>query len=108
MVNRFLQFIKDSRRELVEKTTWPNREAVLNSTVIVIVSIIVLSMGLFLIDIVSNWSVRFIVVEEVDQFKRIMDWLLSPVFGMPWKFLILLFLSVVTPIGLSRILRNRM
>lgn len=106
-MNRFFQFVRDSKRELMEKTTWPTREAVLNSTIVVIISIIVLSMGLFLIDVVSNWSVRFIVVEEVGQFKKLLEWLLEPALGVPWKFLSLLFLFVAIPIFIGRIVRNR-
>ncbi len=102
-MNRLLQFIKDSKRELMEKTTWPTREAVLNSTIVVITSIIVVSLFLFLVDIVSNWSVRFIVVEEVDQFKKILSWVLEPIFGIPWKFLSLVILFIAVPIVFSRI-----
>lgn len=90
----------------MEKTTWPSREAVLNSTVVVIISIIVASVGLFLIDIASNWSVRFIVVNEVDEFKKILEWMLEPIFGVPWKFLGILFAFIAFPIIFGRI-KNR-
>ena len=44
-----IKFLKESREEL-KKVVWPSREEVLNSTIVVMVAVIVLSLFLFSTD----------------------------------------------------------
>ena len=37
MWGKLVQYIRETKSELIDKTTWPTKEAVLNSTVVVIV-----------------------------------------------------------------------
>jgi preprotein translocase subunit SecE len=45
----FMSFLKESREEL-RKVVWPSREEVLNSTIVVLGSVVVISLFLFLVD----------------------------------------------------------
>ena len=86
MIRKFVQFVKDCRHELVEKTTWPTKDAVLNSTVVVVISIITVSVALFGIDFMANMVVQTIVVERVGVFRDGLDWVFSPTWGVPLRF----------------------
>ncbi len=48
-VRELIQFFKDSREEL-RKVTWPDRDEVTSFTVVVVVSLIVFSLFLWLVD----------------------------------------------------------
>ncbi len=43
------EFFKESREEL-RKVTWPDREEVLNSTIIILVAVVFVSIALFIMD----------------------------------------------------------
>ena len=44
-----IKFLKESREEL-RKVVWPGKEEVLNSTIVVLVTVIVISLFLFTVD----------------------------------------------------------
>ena len=48
-VKELIQFFKDSREEL-RKVTWPDRDEVTSFTVVVVVSLVVFSLFLWLVD----------------------------------------------------------
>ncbi|MFC1503834.1 preprotein translocase subunit SecE [Spirochaetota bacterium] len=64
-MNRFFQFVKECKRELAERTTWPSKDEVLNSTIIVIVSIIVISISLGFIDYSLSRFNHFVIIENI-------------------------------------------
>ncbi len=49
-----LKFLKESREEL-KKVVWPSREEVLNSTIVVLVAVALISVFLFSVDSVFEW-----------------------------------------------------
>jgi len=48
-IKQLISFFKDSREEL-KKVTWPDREEVTSFTVVVVISLIVFSIFLWLVD----------------------------------------------------------
>lgn len=94
MFKNIIQFIKESRSELVDKTTWPNREQVLSTTVVVLVSIAVVSVLLHFIDYVLRLGVQAVLVESVSLMKPYIT---------PISFFGFLALCVIVPIMYSRI-----
>ena len=65
MFKRLITFIKETKSELFEKTTWPTKDAVLSSTIVVIVSMGFVSICLFLADLAIGRFVRFSIVENI-------------------------------------------
>lgn len=57
-----LKFLKESREEL-KKVVWPSREEVLNSTIVVLVAVAIISVFLFGVDSVFEWL-----------FDRLIEW----------------------------------
>jgi len=55
-----LKFIKESREEL-RKVIWPGRDEVFNSTMVVLVAVIVISLFLFLTDRTFETIFNFLV-----------------------------------------------
>ena len=64
-MKKILQFLQEAKVELKDKTTWPSKDEVLNSTVVVVVSIIIVSLALYLVDIASSALIRYVVIEKV-------------------------------------------
>ena len=52
---RFWNFIKEARAEL-KKVTWPSREEVTATTVVVIISIVFFGFFLFFCDVAFGWG----------------------------------------------------
>ncbi len=69
MIKKLKQFLKEVYVEIKEKTTWPNRDDVLNTTIVVCVSLVILSLCLYLVDLASARIIRFIVVDNVNFLK---------------------------------------
>ncbi len=69
MFKKLKQFLKEVYVEIKDKTTWPTRDDVLNTTIVVCVSIVILSIALYLVDLVSARIIRFIVVDNVSFLK---------------------------------------
>lgn len=95
---RLKQFIRETRTELQEKTTWPTRDHVLNTTIVVLISLVVVSAALFGVDFLVSKAVRFITVDKVLSISG----LLSPV-----AFIVFVILAIALPIAVSA-LRRRM
>ena len=53
---RILPFLRDVRAEL-RKVTWPSRSEVVNTTIVVIASIIFFGFFLFFMDILFSWLI---------------------------------------------------
>ncbi|BBM88825.1 protein translocase subunit SecE [Spirochaetota bacterium] len=68
-MKKLMQFIKEIYVEVKDKTTWPTRDDVLNTTIVVSMSIIIISFLLYVVDIISSTAIRFVVVERVNQLK---------------------------------------
>jgi preprotein translocase subunit SecE len=49
-----LKFLKESREEL-KKVVWPSREEVLNSTIVVLAAVAIISVFLFFVDNAFEW-----------------------------------------------------
>lgn len=60
MFNNIITFVKESRDEL-KKVTWPDRDEVTSFTVVVIVSVIVISIFLWLVDTVLMSIVKRVI-----------------------------------------------
>ena len=53
---RFWTFLKEVRAEL-RKVTWPSRNEVVNTTIVVIISIVFFGFFLFFMDILFGWLI---------------------------------------------------
>ncbi|HRO86365.1 MAG TPA: preprotein translocase subunit SecE [Niabella sp.] len=59
-MNKFLQHLKDSYKELVNKVTWPDWEQLQQSTMIVLVATIILAVILWLMDFIAGGALNFL------------------------------------------------
>ena len=84
-MNRFLLFLKEMKVELVEKTSWPTRDEVLNLTVVVVSSLVIVSVLLYLVDVLAAKSIQWAVVENVKMIKQFVN---------EFTFLIFIFFMV--------------
>ena len=57
-MNRFLEFLKEVRAE-ISKITWPTRSELVESTFVVIVSVIAITIFIGLVDWVFNTGLKF-------------------------------------------------
>lgn len=73
MFKKIWIFIKECKVELMEKTNWPSKDEVLNSTIITITSIFFISLSLYLIDLASSFLVQYIVVDNINFFKQFIN-----------------------------------
>lgn len=71
--------------ELVEKTSWPTRDEVLNLTVVVVSSLVIVSVLLYLVDVLAAKSIQWAVVENVKMIKQFVN---------EFTFLIFIFFMV--------------
>jgi len=60
MFSRLVQYLKESRAELA-KITWPSRQELRGSTIVVIVSVILLTIFIGLVDQVFNYLLKILV-----------------------------------------------
>lgn len=72
-MNRFLLFLKEIKVELFEKTSWPTRDEVLNLTVVVVSSLVIVSVLLYLVDVVAGRSIQWAVVDNVKLVKQFVN-----------------------------------
>ena len=84
-MNRFLLFLREMKVELVEKTSWPTRDEVLNLTVVVVSSLVIVSVLLYLVDVLAAKSIQWAVVENVKLIKQFVN---------EFTFLIFIFFMV--------------
>ncbi len=57
-MKKLLNFIKDAKAEL-KKVEWPQKDDVVNSTIVVLISIVVISIGLGIMDAVMSSLLKF-------------------------------------------------
>jgi preprotein translocase subunit SecE len=60
MIQRFIQFLKEVRAE-IGKITWPTREELRGSTLVVIVTVILLTIFVGVVDQVFNAGLKFLI-----------------------------------------------
>ena len=53
---RFWNFLKDSRAEL-KKVTWPSRQEVVQTTIVVILATVFFGVFLFAMDVAFSWGI---------------------------------------------------
>lgn len=59
-MNKFLQYCKNSYKELSEKVTWPNWEQLQQSTMIVLVATIIITVVIWVIDFIAGGGLNFL------------------------------------------------
>ena len=59
-MNKIQSYFKDSYRELLEKVTWPNWQQLQQSTMIVLVSTLIITAIIWVLDFGSNSVLKFI------------------------------------------------
>jgi preprotein translocase subunit SecE len=59
-MNKLTAYIRDSYKELVEKVTWPNWEELQQSTMIVLGATALITLVVYIMDVVANGSLKFI------------------------------------------------
>jgi preprotein translocase subunit SecE len=60
LVNKVTTYFKESYKELLEKVTWPSWSELQQSTVIMLVAILLITFLVYVMDIVSNGVLKFI------------------------------------------------
>lgn len=59
MIRKIIDFIRESRDEL-KKVTWPDREEVTGFTIVVIVSVVIVSMFLWVVDLMLMQLIKMV------------------------------------------------
>lgn len=59
-MNKIANYIKESYKELTEKVTWPNWEQLQQSTMIVLVSTLVITAIISLMDFAAGGALKFV------------------------------------------------
>jgi preprotein translocase subunit SecE len=59
-MNKFSEFIKESYEELVHRVSWPKWESLTQSTMIVLGATIIITLIVFAMDSVTNFSMNTI------------------------------------------------
>ena len=59
-MNKITGYLKESYKELTEKVTWPNWEQLQQSTMIVLVSTLVLTAIISLMDFAAGGALKFV------------------------------------------------
>lgn len=59
-MNKFLQYLTNSYKELTEKVTWPNWEQLQQSTMIVLVATLILTAIVWLMDFVAGGALNLL------------------------------------------------
>ena len=59
-MNKIVSYLKDSYKELTEKVTWPNWEELQQSTMIVLVSTLVITAIISLMDFAAGGALKFV------------------------------------------------
>lgn len=72
MKNIFL-FFKEGFFELKEKTVWPSKDEALNASIVVCVSVILISIFLFAVDVIFSGSFRALVIENMTNLKKFVN-----------------------------------
>ena len=59
-MNKIASYLKESYKELTEKVTWPNWEELQQSTMIVLVSTLVITAIISLMDFAAGGALKFV------------------------------------------------
>jgi preprotein translocase subunit SecE len=59
-VNKVTNYFKESYKELMEKVTWPSWSELQQSTVIVLVATLLITVLVYVMDVFSNGILKFI------------------------------------------------
>lgn len=59
-MNKFALYLKNSYKELAEKVTWPNWNELQQSTMIVLISTIIITLAIGLIDFLTGGALNFL------------------------------------------------
>lgn len=59
-MKKIVAYLKDSYTELVYKVSWPSREELSNSAVIVMIASLVIALIVFGIDSLFEWILKFL------------------------------------------------
>lgn len=59
-MNKIANYLKESYKELAEKVTWPNWEQLQQSTMIVLVSTLVITAIISLMDFAAGGALKFV------------------------------------------------
>lgn len=59
-MNKIVSYLKESYKELTEKVTWPNWEQLQQSTMIVLVSTLVITAIISLMDFAASGALKFV------------------------------------------------
>ncbi|MCO5237471.1 MAG: preprotein translocase subunit SecE [Chitinophagaceae bacterium] len=59
-MNKISTFFKDSYHELVEKVTWPNWQQLQQSTTIVLITTVIITALVWVMDFASNSVLKFV------------------------------------------------
>jgi preprotein translocase subunit SecE len=59
-MNKFLVFLRDSYKEMVEKVSWPKWDELQQSTMIVLGSTLFITALVWVMDLIANSSMKFI------------------------------------------------
>ncbi|MDR0333989.1 MAG: preprotein translocase subunit SecE [Dysgonamonadaceae bacterium] len=59
-MNRIVAYLKDTYNELVYKVSWPTKEELSGSTVIVLIASLIIAMVVFAMDSVFEWVLKFL------------------------------------------------
>jgi preprotein translocase subunit SecE len=59
-MNRIVAYLKDTYNELVYKVSWPTKEELSGSTVIVLIASLIIAMVVFAMDSLFEWVLKFL------------------------------------------------
>lgn len=59
-MNKIVAYMKDAYNELVYKVSWPTREELSSSTLIVMVASLIIALVVFFMDSVFEWVLKFL------------------------------------------------
>ena len=72
-MKNILLFFKEGFFELKEKTVWPSKDEALNASIVVCVSVILVSIFLFAVDVIFSGSFRALVIENMTSLKQVVN-----------------------------------
>ncbi len=59
-MNRIIQYCKDSYAELAHNTTWPTRQELTHSAIVVLIASILIAIVVFAEDTLFEWIMNFV------------------------------------------------
>ncbi|MDR1744037.1 MAG: preprotein translocase subunit SecE [Dysgonamonadaceae bacterium] len=59
-MKKIVAYMKDAYNELVHKVSWPSREELTSSTMIVMIASLIIAVCVFAMDSLFEWMVKFL------------------------------------------------